>query len=196
MITKNENPIYLVSNEQKLEPIVLLYLEFNHLKQLYRQGWLKREIPKEKCESVADHSFGVAILGFFIACEFFPELSIEKIITMSLLHETGEIYGGDITPSDNISKEKKHEIEKSSVIKVLSKLNNSKKYINIWEEYESKNSKESIFVTEIDKLEMAIQAAIYQNIEKINLEEFFPYVMERLSIDKLKEIFKQINMFK
>jgi len=193
MITKNENPIYLVSNEQKLEPIVLLYLEFNHLKQLYRQGWLKREIPKEKCESVADHSFGVAILALFIASEFFPELSIEKILIMSLLHEVGEIYGGDIIPSDGISLEQKHNIEKSSTLRVLSRLNNSEKYIKIWEEFELKSSKESIFVNELDKLEMALQAMIHQKQGYENLEEFFPYVLKRLSIDKLKEIFNQIN---
>ncbi len=49
------------------QPLIQAYFELNHLKQLYRQGWLRVGIPPERCESVAEHSLGVALLCLFIA---------------------------------------------------------------------------------------------------------------------------------
>lgn len=108
------------------DSILLTYFEFNHLKNLYRQGWLRAGISKGECESVADHSFGVALLSIFISEQYFRDLDIKKTIKMALLHDFGEIYGGDITPHDNISEVDKAKIEEKSVKKVLLKLKKGK----------------------------------------------------------------------
>ena len=39
---------------------------------LYRQGWLKRGIPPQACESVAEHTLGVAVLTWWLADAFYP----------------------------------------------------------------------------------------------------------------------------
>lgn len=66
MHTKAPNPIIHLDTDQVL-PIVAMYFECAHLKQLYRQGWLQRGVPPERCESVAEHTFGVALLSLFLA---------------------------------------------------------------------------------------------------------------------------------
>ena len=119
MRTKNRNPALLLEGK-KVDPIIEFYFELNHLKQLFRQGWLLKGIPVDKCESVADHLFGTSILTLIIADNHFETLNTVKLLKMVLIHELGEIYLGDITPHDHISKEMKHEWElKGEVNKVV-----------------------------------------------------------------------------
>ncbi|MEK6864150.1 MAG: HD domain-containing protein [Nanoarchaeota archaeon] len=175
-------------------PIVSFCSEFFYLKSLYRQGWLKegRGIPEEKCESVADHSFGVAMLSYVIAEEYMPELDASKVIRMALLHDLCEAHAGDTTPSDNVSEQEKHEKESEAMNGLFKRIPNGSKYIQLWEEYEEQKTTEARFVKEIDKLEMAMQALMYETQGGYNVEEFFPYVQQRLSSPEVKKILEDI----
>ena len=141
-------------------PIIQVYFEFVHLKHLYRQGWLKRGIPSDRCESVAEHSFGVSIIAMIIADNIFPELDLIKVLQMALIHDFGEVYTGDIIPEDKVSFEKKHKLERESVERIFESLPNGEKYLHIWDEYENGKTPEAQFVRQIDKLEMALQASV------------------------------------
>ena len=46
-------------------------------------------------ESVAEHSWRLALLAFFLRDEF-PELDMDKVIRMCLIHDLGEAFTGDI----------------------------------------------------------------------------------------------------
>ena len=46
-------------------------------------------------ESVAEHSWRLALLAFFLRDEF-PELDMDKVIRMCLIHDLGECFTGDI----------------------------------------------------------------------------------------------------
>lgn len=50
-------------------------------------------------ESVAEHSWRITLMAYFIKDEF-PEADIDKVIKMCLIHDLGEIFTGDI-PSFN-----------------------------------------------------------------------------------------------
>ncbi len=65
MKTKASFPHSFLDN-QEVSAIVEAYFEFNHLKQLYRQGWLQHGVPSQNCESVAEHSFCVTLLALFL----------------------------------------------------------------------------------------------------------------------------------
>lgn len=173
-------------------PIIQFYFEFSHLKQLYRQGWLLRNIPKEQCESVADHSFGVAVLAYVIAEEYLPKLDASKVIRMALVHDLCEVHAGDTTPHDNISDKEKYKNESEAVKRLFSMLPKGQRYAQLWEEYESQKTPEARLVKEIDRLEMALQAAVYEKQGGYNLEEFFPYVQKRISRPEVKEILEDI----
>ena len=56
----------------------------------------------------------------------------------------------------------------------------------------SKKLREARFVKEIDRLEMALQATVYEKQGGYNLEEFFPYVQQRISSPKVKEILEDL----
>ncbi len=50
---------------------------------------------KGRPESVAEHSWRIALMAFFMRDEF-PELDMDKVIRMCLIHDLGECFTGDI----------------------------------------------------------------------------------------------------
>ena len=192
MKTKADLPINFLQGKETL-PIIEAYFEFVQLKQLYRQGWLHNGILLENCESVAEHSFGVALLALVLADEYSVELDTAKVIRIALIHDLGEIYAGDFTPADNIDKKDKYTLEKKSVAKVLEKLPNGFKWIALWEELEIGESAESQFVKQLDKLEMALQASVYEHQGLADLSMFFTSANKGLSSVELKLIFSQLE---
>lgn len=193
MKLKNRNPALLLQGK-RVSPIIEFYFELNHLKQLFRQGWLLKGIPEEKCESVADHLFGTAIITLLIADSYFEELNTIKLLKMALIHELGEIYLGDITPHDHIPKKMKHEWELKAVIEIFSKIPKGKEYIALWKEYESGTTPEAKIVRQIDYLEMAFQAVVYERqYQKDNLQEFFNFNDRNLKNKTILQIYKELK---
>jgi 5'-deoxynucleotidase len=115
----------------------------SELKKVPRKGW-KNKVGIENPESVADHSYLTAI--------------------MALLHDLAESITGDFMPEE-ISKENKKISEKDAMKEILSKLpiNIADEYDKVWQEYLQADTKESVLLHEIDKLEMAIQATKYSS---------------------------------
>jgi putative hydrolase of HD superfamily len=101
-----------------------------------------------------------------------PEL-MQMIVRMALLHDLGEVYAGDIIPSDRVSESEKHQREAEAVRKILSRLPDGQGTIQLWDEFEAGLSPEARFVRQIDRLEMGLQAAVYQRQGLIAGDEFF-----------------------
>lgn len=172
-------------------PLLRAMYEFQHLKTLYRQGWLRAGVPRDQCESVAEHSMGVAMLSLFLADAHFPELDRTKILLLALLHDFGEIHAGDIVPG-KMSLEEKHELEKAAVERVLAKLPNGKEYLAVWEEYEACETPEARLVKQVDRLEMGIQASVYEHENFADLSDFFDSTDKALSAPALRAVYDEL----
>ncbi|WP_322510182.1 HD domain-containing protein [Anaerolinea sp.] len=143
-------------------PALRAFYQVQHLKHLYRQGWLKAGVPKERCETVSDHIFGVTMLCWLlIEAESAPQVNPERALRMALIHELGEIYAGDLTPSDAIPAEEKHARERQSLERVLENLPGAEDLRALWEEFEAGATPEARLVHQADRLEMALQAVTY-----------------------------------
>ena len=186
METKRAHAIQHLKNKDTL-PIIEVFYEFNHLKCLYRQGWLRHGITKEQCESVAEHSLGVTLLALFLADAYFPQLDRMKVVLMGLLHDFGEIYAGDIVPG-KMSLADKHELERKSVERVFARLPKGREYLVVWQEFEDSQTPEARFVKEIDRLEMGLQASIYESEKMADLTVFFESTDKALSTPELRKI--------
>ena len=172
-------------------PLLRAMYEFQHLKTLYRQGWLRAGVPRDQCESVAEHSMGVAMLSLFLADAHFPQLDRTKILLLALLHDFGEIHAGDIVPG-KMSLEEKHELEKAAVERVLAKLPNGKEYLAVWEEYEACETPEARLVKQVDRLEMGIQASVYEHENFADLSDFFDSTDKALSAPELRAVYDEL----
>ena len=163
-----------------------------NLKNISRQGWIDK-LSLDSPESVADHSYSMAIMGMVISD--LENYNSEKILKMVLLHDLAESKIGDYTP-DQISKEKKKELENKAFFEIVRNLPDSVKiqYLKIWQEYQENNSPESKIVHQIDRLEMALQAKLYQKEghPKEKLYSFFESAKIDIVHPKLKELFRKI----
>lgn len=153
--------------------LVELYFAAAHLKQLFRQGWLRAGVPEARCESVAEHSFMVALLALVLAEERYPGLDAARAVKMALLHDLAEAHAGDITIHDGVPREEKQRLEREAMIRLLHGLPGGEGLFALWEEYESGGSREALLVRQMDRLEMALQACVYEHQLGLDLGQFF-----------------------
>jgi len=172
-------------------PLLEAYLEFNHLKDVYRKGWLRRGLSLERCESVADHILGVAMLAWWACDQFYPALNSEKALRLALVHDLGETYVGDLIPADSVDAQEKHSRERDAVRIVLGKLAKGQDYLALWEEYEAGQSGEAWLVRQLDRLEMAFQALVYEREGLGNLDEFFQSASQAIQAPEIRNLFEQ-----
>lgn len=163
-----------------------------NLKNISRQGWIDK-LSLDSSESVADHSYSMAIMSMVISD--LENYNSEKILKMVLLHDLAESKIGDYTP-DQISKEKKKELENKAFFEIVMDLPESirTQYLKIWQEYQENNSPESKIVHQIDRLEMVLQAKLYQKEghPEEKLHSFFESAKIDIVHPKLKELFRKI----
>ena len=90
---------------------------------------------------------------------------------MLVLHEIEEVKIGDITPFDNITKEEKRKLGKQAVEEVLGNLTKKNEYIELIEEFEKLETKESRFAKMCDKLEADIQVKLYCEEKSLDISK-------------------------
>ena len=162
------------------------------LKSIHRKGWTKKVGIKEP-ESVADHTYSMALMSVVLA--ELQALDVQKVATMSLIHDLAESLVGDYTP-DEISLKQKRKLENNAMKEILSNLpvTISKKYEKIWNEYQEAKTKEAQLVHEIDRLEMAFQARKYleEGYDKDELGEFLKTADKEIKNEYLRKILNKI----
>jgi 5'-deoxynucleotidase YfbR-like HD superfamily hydrolase/uncharacterized protein YndB with AHSA1/START domain len=192
METKASAPISLLAGEQ-VPAWIAAYYEINQLKQLYRQGWLQRDIPKSLCESVAEHSFSMALLALLLADAVSPGLDHQQVLLLALIHDLGEIYAGDFTPADGVPSQEKHGLEGRAIEQVFGGLNDGQRYIHLWQAYERGETPEARFVKQVDRLEMALQASIYARRGFPEMQDFFDSAREALGEGPLRQLLAEVE---
>jgi putative hydrolases of HD superfamily len=177
MITKAAGPDELVALDEGADPALASYFRLMRLKRLYRQGWLKRGLPEGLCESVAEHSFGTALLALLVAGKGgdsgFGRIDAPRAALLALVHEMGESYAGDITPVDGVSAESKWQLERDAILRALEGHPDLDWFLSLWEEFEEGASAEARFVKQLDRLEMGLQAALQAAEGFPGMGEFF-----------------------
>ena len=105
-------------------------------------------------ENSAEHSWQGAIAAIVLQ-DYYPEkLKMEKVISMLLIHDLGEIYAGDTWVFDDERKVHSHDRELESIEKTMSLLP-EEKYLNmknLWLEFEKGQSAEARYARVIDAL--------------------------------------------
>jgi putative hydrolase of HD superfamily len=192
METKASAPGSLLAGQQ-VPAWIAAYYEINQLKQLYRQGWLQRGIPRSLCESVAEHSFSMALLALLLVDQVSPELDRQQVLFMALIHDLGEIYAGDFTPQDSVPSEEKHHLEARAIQQVFGGLPDGQRYIQLWQAYEQGESPEARFVKQVDRLEMALQASIYARRGFPEMQDFFESARAALEETPMSQILAEVE---
>ncbi|CAE6454448.1 unnamed protein product [Rhizoctonia solani] len=167
-------PTYTPTMDPAVDRLAFFHI-LERLKTQKRTGWVKSKIPGP--ESIADHMHRMSILAL---CTSDSSLDVSKCVMMATVHDLAEAVVGDIAPWEGISKVEKAQREREGMRSMLSDmLHDSPGAIRIrelWEEYEEQATPEAKFVKDLDRLEMALQAAEYEKSfpdEPSKLQSFF-----------------------
>jgi putative hydrolases of HD superfamily len=156
------------------------------LKTTKRTGWVKNGVNLP--ESIADHMYRASICAFLIHPK---DADRDRCIKMALVHDLIEAIAGDITPHCGISKEEKHRLEKDALLEITEFLSEDlrEEIKSLWFEYEDGKTKEAVYVKDIDKLEMIIQADEYEREDASkNLQDFFDSTHGKMHTELFKSI--------
>jgi putative hydrolase of HD superfamily len=144
-----------------LRDLVKLFKIVGRLKTTPRSGWV--EIGIHQPESVADHTFRTSIL-----CMIYSDLEgldQLKLLKMALIHDLPEAITGDLTPSRKTTESKRKEETAMKQILGLLPKKQMENYMAVWNEYQECKTKEAKVVRQLEKVEMALQAKEYEEIE-------------------------------
>jgi len=171
------------------------------LKRTPRSGFWYYGIKEP--ETVAEHIFGVSLLayifGYYLNRYHQLNLNMEKILKMAIVHELGEALIGDLhLESRQLLGECVVEAEKKAFKEMTEKLPEGLRaeVLSLYEEFEEGKTPEAIFVRSMDKVDLLIQAFIYEKTGYKNLQNFFGEKKNFEYIEKIPEIKEFIESLK
>ncbi|KAL2177636.1 HD domain-containing protein [Thermothelomyces heterothallicus CBS 202.75] len=175
------------------------------LKTTKREGW--RRFGINRGESISDHMYRMSMMSMLAPPSLAARLDLNKCMKMCLIHDMAESLVGDITPVDDVPKPEKsrREAETMDYItkRLLGNVDDGKvgaEIRAIWQEYEDSKTLDSLYVHDIDKMELLVQMVEYEKRGKgkLDLGEF-AYVQTKIVLDEVKtwaeEIMKEREDF-
>jgi 5'-deoxynucleotidase YfbR-like HD superfamily hydrolase len=154
-----------------------ILIELQRLKRLDRTGWTLRGLPNGT-ESVAAHSFGVAVTAMTLADELLARgvsVNTERLLRMALLHDWAETRVGDM-PKTGISyfgSEVRKRAETAAFDDVVRGVGADSLYRELYDEYEERGSLEARLVKAADVIDLLVQVLALERAGARGLEEFW-----------------------
>jgi len=177
-----------------LSSLFLFWQTVAQLKTEERQGW--KTLGLKRCESVADHSYAVAMLALFLG--ELRGLNVKKLVLLALLHDLEEAITGDLTPADKkrLGVEKVRQdrkLAKEELLKVFpTKVREV--YRGLWTDLRVRRSREAQLIHQLDKLELAFQAESYsKTVGRRKIADFYRSAREEIRDSELRKVFESLT---
>ena len=152
-------------------------IELQRLKRLDRTGWTLRGLPNGT-ESVAAHSFGVSVTAMLLADKFIAQgitVDTEKVLRLALLHDWAEVRVGDMprTATLYFGSDARKQAETAAFSDVVNELDSERRYLDLYDDYERRESIEARLVKAADVLDLLIQVLALERAGARGLDEFW-----------------------
>ena len=149
-----------IGYNQRLENQLDFIIEIDKIKNIIRKTKL---FDGNRFENDAEHSWTICIMALLLK-EYsnFP-VNIEKVIIMLLIHDIVEIDAGDtfLYSSERKNAQNNEKIAAERIFGLLDK-DQKEYFINIWNEFEEKETNEAKFAAVFDRLEPLMQNYILE----------------------------------
>lgn len=124
----------------------------SRLKDTTRHSWT----AEGRHESVAEHSWMMTLMAFFLKDEF-PEADMDKVIRMCIIHDLGEAFTGDIPAFDKTSAHEEEEEKRlDNWVRSLPETQREE-MLALYDEMAKRETLEAKIYKAIDGLEAVIQ---------------------------------------
>jgi len=154
-------------------------LELQRLKRLDRTGWVLRGLPPG-AESVASHSYGVALAAMLLADECTArgvEVDVARVLRLALLHDLQETRTGDMprTVAEYYGADVRRAAERAAFDEIVrgAGAQHASRYSELHEDYETRASLEARLVKASDVIDLLAQALYFERAGARGLAEFW-----------------------
>ncbi len=108
---------------------------------------------------MAEHTWRMALMAIALHKEVDKNIDLSHVLKMIIVHDLGEVYAGDYQVYGKEVPENKHELEEQALKKLLATLPNytQQEIMDLWNEFENRETIEAKFAVALDKLEVIIQ---------------------------------------
>lgn len=135
------------------------------LKNTIRSAWTSQGRP----ESTAEHTWRLCLMTIMFE-KSYPEVNFARLVKMCIIHDLGEVIGGDIPAIEQDESVDKSIQERKDLLTLLQPLpdNLQKEITGLWDEYEEAVTPEAKLAKALDKLETILQHNQGKNPEDFN----------------------------
>jgi len=153
-------------------------VELQRLKRLDRTGWVLRGLPNGT-ESVASHSFGVAITSMLLADEITRRgvvINMESVLRLALIHDWAETRVGDMprTGLKYFGSDARKHAEAAAFADIVDGAGPAGEiYRNLYGEYEDRITIEAQLVKAADVIDLLVQTLALERAGAKGLDEFW-----------------------
>lgn len=139
-------------------------------------------------ESVADHCFRVAVIGFVLACHE-PLADRSKVVLMSLFHDFHEARTGD----HNYVNKRYVEIDEERAVRDLTQgLGFGEEITALSGEFNRNNSLEAQLARDADQLDLILELKEQLDLGNRYAKDWLSYALQRLSTNCAKKMAEEI----
>lgn len=167
------------------EKIVNFFFEIASLRRLVRSHSQMLDMAND---NISDHSFRVAIIGMTIA--ELEKADVNKVVKMCLFHDLAEARTGD---ANFIQQQYSKRYEKEAVKDQMKDIPIGPEVIALFDEYEEKQTKESIVAKDADMLDQMILQQEYLYDDPKNRKIWHEHSFAKIKTDSGKKLAKQIK---
>jgi putative hydrolase of HD superfamily len=151
MATRDEGAVHL-SPSERWEKQLAFIREIDRVKSIFRRSYL---LDKSRHDNDAEHSWHFALMALLLVEHASQTVDVGKVVKMALVHDIVEIDAGDVLVYDIADPQARHAQERTAAERIFGLLpaDQARQLIDLWEEFERRETPEAIFAAALDRLD-------------------------------------------
>lgn len=141
---------------ERFKKQVEFLIEIDKLKHVFRKTKL---FNGSRYENDAEHAWHLSLMAMVLSEHANERVDVAKVIKMVLIHDIVEIDAGDVIVYDQQNRALAQEKESAAAERIFGMLPDDQKeeFINLWREFEARDTPEAKFAAAIDRFEPILQ---------------------------------------
>ncbi|MDY0191504.1 MAG: HD domain-containing protein [Desulfuromonas sp.] len=164
-----------------MKNIANFFFEVGMLKKTPRSGF---QFLGSGSESVAEHSFRTAMIGYTLA-KMTDGADCNQVVTMCLFHDIPEARTGDL---NYVNKKYVQADEKKAISDLAATLPFGAEYQDTLTKFDAKESLEAQLAHDADQLEMILALKEYKDLGNQYAQHWYSFALQRLQTDLAREL--------
>jgi putative hydrolase of HD superfamily len=161
------------------------FFEVGMLKRTPRTGF---QFLGSGAESVAEHSFRTAVIGYTLA-RLDGGADVGRVLELCLFHDIPEARTGDL----NYVNKKYVRVDEARAVEDLARtLPFGDDYRSALEEFSARGTREALIAHDADQLEMILALKEYKDLGNRYADEWYPFAVRRLQTDAARRLAETI----